>query len=106
MKDIIEKLIKFRDERNWKQFHTPENLAKSIVLEAAELLENYQWESGKEDIENVKEELADIILYCLLLSDHYKFNIYSILEDKIHKNEAKYPASKAFGNAEKYTKIK
>lgn len=103
MDEIIQKLIKFRDERNWKQFHTPENLAKSIVIEAGELLENYQWGPGKENLDNVKEEIADVIAYCLLLCDHYELNLTTILNDKIDKNNKKYPISKAFGKSDKYT---
>lgn len=105
MKNIIDRLIKFRNERNWQQFHTPENLSKSIVLEAAELLENYQWESGKENIENVKEELADIVGYCLLLCEHYGFDLETIMNEKIDKNEKKYPVSKSFGKSDKYNKL-
>lgn len=105
MKNITEKLIKFRNDRNWQQFHTPENLSKSIVLEAAELLENYQWESGKENIENVKEELADIVGYCLLLCEHYGFDLETIMNEKIDKNEKKYPVSKSYGKSDKYNKI-
>jgi len=105
MKKITERLIKFRNERNWQQFHTPENLSKSIVLEAAELLENYQWESGKENIENVKEELADIVGYCLLLCEHYGFDLENIMNEKIDKNEKKYPVSKSFGKSDKYNKL-
>lgn len=105
MKNITERLIKFRNERNWQQFHTPENLSKSIVLEAAELLENYQWESGKENIENVKEELADIVGYCLLLCEHYGFDLETIMNEKIDKNEKKYPISKSYGKSDKYNKL-
>lgn len=105
MRNITERLIKFRNDRNWQQFHTPENLSKSIVLEAAELLENYQWESGKENIENVKEELADIVGYCLLLCEHYGFDLETIMNEKIDKNEKKYPVSKSFGKSDKYNKL-
>ena len=105
MKNITERLIKFRNERNWQQFHTPENLSKSIVLEAAELLENYQWESGKENIENVKEELADIVGYCILLCEHYGFDLETIMDEKIDKNEKKYPVSKSYGKSDKYNKL-
>ncbi|MDX9692081.1 MAG: nucleotide pyrophosphohydrolase [Acholeplasmataceae bacterium] len=105
MKEIIDKLIKFRDDRNWKQFHSPENLAKSIVLEAAELLENYQWQSTEIDLNNVKEEIADIMAYCLLLCDHYNIGYKEILLDKIKKNEEKYPVEKAYGKSDKYTKL-
>jgi len=105
MKEVIDKLIKFRDERNWKQFHTPENLAKSVVLEAAELLENYQWQNQEVDIQNVKEEIADIVAYCLLLCEHYEFDLKEIILDKIKKNEEKYPIQKSFGKSSKYNKL-
>ncbi len=105
MKEVIDKLIKFRDERNWKQFHTPENLAKSVVLEAAELLENFQWQNQEVDIQNVKEEIADIVAYCLLLCEHYEFDLKEIILDKIKKNEEKYPIQKSFGKSSKYNKL-
>jgi NTP pyrophosphatase (non-canonical NTP hydrolase) len=105
MKDIIEKLIKFRDDRNWKQFHTPENLAKSIVLEAAELLENYQWQSKDVDLDNIKDEIADVVLYALLFVESYGFNLEDILNHKIEKNAKKYPVSKSYGKSDKYNKI-
>ena len=105
MKDIIEKLIKFRDERNWKQFHTPENLAKSIVLEAAELLENFQWQKDALDVRNVKEEIADIMTYCLFMCEHYSFDVEDIIVEKMSKNAIKYPVKKSFGRYEKYNKL-
>jgi len=105
MQDIIERLRKFRDDRDWKQFHTPENISKSVVLEAAELLENYQWGNENADKENVKDEIADIVGYCLLLCDYYGFDLRTILKEKIEKNEKKYPVSKAYGNADKYTDL-
>ena len=105
MQDIIEKLKQFRDERNWSQFHTPENLAKSVVLESAELLENFQWGSQNADKENIKEELADIVGYALLMCDHYGFDLKEILNEKIKKNNAKYPVNKAYGTSKKYNKL-
>jgi NTP pyrophosphatase (non-canonical NTP hydrolase) len=105
MDEIIKKLNEFRDQRNWKQFHQPKNLAMSIMIEAAELLENYQWENQKEDIANVKDELADIMSYCLLLCDEYQFDMKELILTKIKKNEQKYPIDKAYGKADKYTKL-
>ncbi|AUD65810.1 nucleotide pyrophosphohydrolase [Tenericutes bacterium MZ-XQ] len=105
MKDIIDKLIKFRDDRNWKQFHTPENIAKSIVLEAAELLENFQWKNDSADIENIKDEIADIMTYCLYMCETYELDMKTIINEKIMKNEKKYPVDKAFGKADKYNKL-
>lgn len=105
MKDVIEALLKFRDERNWEQFHTSENLAKSIVLEAAELLENFQWQSNNENIENIKDELADIMTYCLFMCEHYQFNVKDIILEKLKKNALKYPVEKSFGKSNKYNKL-
>ena len=105
MKKIINRLIKFRDERNWQKFHTPANLAKSIVLEASELLENFQWEEDNVDIENIKHELADVMAYCLMLSEHYNLDIETILNEKIDINEKKYPIKKAYNTAKKYTEL-
>jgi dCTP diphosphatase len=105
MKDVIEALLKFRDERNWEQFHTSENLAKSIVLEAAELLENFQWQSNNENIENIKDELADIMTYCLFMCEHYQLSAKDIILEKMKKNALKYPVEKSFGKSNKYNKL-
>lgn len=94
MKKIIDTILKFREERNWGPFHTPENLSKSIVLEAAELLENFQWGSEYSDIENIKEELADIFIYGLLMCEHYGFDFKEIILKKVEKNAIKYPKHK------------
>ncbi|HOI84640.1 MAG TPA: nucleotide pyrophosphohydrolase [Acholeplasmataceae bacterium] len=103
MKDIIDALIKFRDDRNWKQFHTPENLAKSIVLESAELLENFQWHGNNENIDSIKDELADVMTYCLFMCEHYNLDIRQLIVEKMKKNELKYPISKSYGKSNKYT---
>lgn len=105
MKETIKRLNKFRDDRDWKQFHTPENLSKSIVIEAAELLEIFQW--GNHDINehNVEEEVADIMAYCLMICDYYDFDIKTIINKKIDKNEKKYPVEKSFGKSDKYDKL-
>lgn len=106
MKDILNRLRKFRDDREWHQFHTPENLATSIIIEAAELLENYQWPGFVEtDIDNVKDEIADILAYTFLLADHYGFDLKTIMNEKIDKNEKKYPIEKAKGKSTKYDKL-
>ena len=99
MKEIIKKLLKFRNERDWEQFHTPENLSKSIVIEAAELLENFQWNNECKNTENIKEELADIMIYCLLLCEKMDFIVEKVINDKINLNNLKYPVNKAKGNA-------
>jgi NTP pyrophosphatase (non-canonical NTP hydrolase) len=101
MRELIDKVIKFRDERNWKQFHTPENLSKSIVLEAAELLENFQWNNDYK-LEKVKEELADIFIYSILLADQLNVNIVEIANEKLEKNKEKYPVHKSYGSSKKY----
>jgi NTP pyrophosphatase (non-canonical NTP hydrolase) len=105
MEEIIKRLLKFRDDRNWEQFHTPNNLAKSIAIESSELLINYQFDNAYFDLENVKDEIADIMAYCFMLSHHYGFDIKKIMHDKIDKNEQKYPVNKAYGKANKYNKL-
>lgn len=93
MDKIIDKLKQFIKDRNWEKFHTPENLVKSISIEAGELLELYQWGNDWQeiDIKRVKEELADILIYSILLSEKYNFDIEEIILSKIKKNERKYP---------------
>jgi NTP pyrophosphatase (non-canonical NTP hydrolase) len=105
MEKVIKRLLKFTKDRNWEQFHTPDNLAKSITIEASELLINYQFGDTYFDLDNVKEELADVMSYCLLLSEHYGFDFETIMNEKIDKNELKYPVSKAYGKADKYNKL-
>ena len=104
MKDIFEEIIRFQHERDWKKFHTPENLAKSISIEAAELLEHFQW--GKEyDIDEVGEELADVLIYSLYMADALDLDVKEIILNKIEKNAVKYPVEKSKGNAKKYTEL-
>jgi len=103
--DIQKKLIEFRDNRDWKQFHTPENLAKSISIEASELLENYQWGNEHADIENIKEEVADIFGYLLLLCKELEIDLLDVTNKKIELNREKYPVDKAFGTSKKYNKL-
>lgn len=90
MKKLIEEIITFRDERNWKKYHTPANLAKSIAIEAAELLENFQWDD-KYDHENMCDELADIMIYSIMAADAIGVEIETIIRDKMKKNAVKYP---------------
>jgi NTP pyrophosphatase (non-canonical NTP hydrolase) len=104
-KDLIEKILKFRDERNWKQFHTPENLAKSISIESAELLENFQWDNKSYDLANLKEEIADIFIYLILLSDCLNLDIEKIAGEKIEVNSKKYPLNLSKNNSKKYSKL-
>jgi dCTP diphosphatase len=103
---LIKRIIKFRDDRDWKQFHTPENLAKSIQIEAGELLEEFQWQSKEKDIDNLKKELADILIYCVLLAEHYCLDINEIIRNKIIENETKYPIKKVKGKSKKYNEYK
>lgn len=100
----LNRLRAFVSERDWEQFHTPENLAKSISIEAAELLECYQWGS-KADEGAVREELADVLTYCLLLADKYGFDVQEIVIEKLEKTGAKYPVEKARGKSEKYDRL-
>lgn len=104
MDELFDELIEFQKERDWKKFHTPENLAKSISIEAAELLEHFQW--GKEyDIHEVADELADVLIYCIYMADAMEFDINEIIENKMKKNAIKYPVEKSKGNAKKYTEF-
>ncbi|MHB8066210.1 MAG: nucleotide pyrophosphohydrolase [Ruminiclostridium sp.] len=104
MDELIKKILIFRDQRNWKQFHTPENLAKSISIEAAELLENFQWDNDF-DREKVLEEMADVMIYSILMADTLDADIIKIMENKLEKNSTKYPIDKAKGNSKKYTEF-
>ena len=104
MEELINKIIKFNEERDWDQFHSPENLAKSISIEAGEFLECFQW-NNEFDINEVKEELADVINYCLLLADKLKLNPEQIVLDKMEKTAKKYPVEKAKGKSTKYSKL-
>ena len=101
---IIKALRAFVAERNWGQFHTRENLAKSISIEASELLELFQW-SEPIDIDEVKDELADVITYCILFADKYDLDIEKIVLEKLEKTKAKYPVDKSFGRSEKYDRL-
>lgn len=102
-------ILKFRDDRDWKQFHNPKDLAISITLESAELLEVFQWSgsdvSGENKKDKIKEELADVINYCVLMADACNLDIDQIVQDKIKKNNEKYPVEKAKGKSEKYSEL-
>lgn len=106
IKDVTEVLLKFRDERNWAQFHNPKDLALALNIEAAELLESFLWKSSEQaDVESVKDELADVFAFAFLLAEKYNFNVKQIVLEKIEKNALKYPVSKSTGNAKKYTEL-
>ena len=102
--DLPPALRQFVAERNWQQFHTPENLAKSISIEAAELLELFQW-SQPTNLDEIKDELADVLTYCLLLADKYELDAEKIILEKLEKTRAKYPVEKSFGSSEKYDRL-
>ena len=103
--ETIERIRKFTDDRDWDQFHSPENLAKSIVIEAAELLECFQWSDKEYDLQRVKEELADVIVYSQNLLDKLGLDADEIVNMKMDQNEAKYPVEKAKGSATKYDQL-
>ena len=104
MDDIKKELLMFQKERDWKKFHTPENLAKSISIEAAELIEHFQWQKEYDENE-VADELADGLIYCLYMADAMDFDVKEIILNKMEKNALKYPVDKSKGNAKKYTEL-
>ncbi len=101
----IDRIRKFTEDRDWDQFHSPVNLAKSIVIEAAELLECFQWSDDEYDLQHIKEELADVIIYSQNLLDKFGLDVDEIVNMKMTMNEEKYPVEKAKGNATKYNKF-
>ena len=106
IKQITEELIKFRNERDWEQFHNPKDLALAINIESSELLEEFLWKKHEEaNIEKVKEELADVFAYAFLLANKYDFDVKQIVLDKIKNNGEKYPIEKAKGTAKKYNQL-
>ena len=107
--ETIRRVIQFRDDRDWRQFHTPKDLAISLSLEAAELLEVFQW-SGTDlacwdRLDRIREELADVLSYCVLMADVCGLDLDEILNAKVDQNAAKYPVEKARGSAAKYTEL-
>lgn len=106
IQSLQEQLRQFTEERDWDQFHNPKDLAIALSIEANELLETFLWKDAKDaDREKVKEELADVFNYALLLADKYKFDVIDIVKEKIEKNAVKYPVAKAKGTAKKYTEL-
>ncbi len=112
LEKLTERLIRFRDARDWKQFHNPKDLAISLLLEAAEVLEHFQWKS-KEEMEkhveehknDVSEELADVLYWVLLMAHDLGIDLIDAFEKKMKKNEQKYPIKKAKGKHDKYTEL-
>lgn len=109
MEDLQKAVIKFRDERNWSQFHNAKDLAISLNLEASELLETFQWKSSEEAIETkmqeMKEEVADVMIYLLMLSDKLTIHVQEVVHAKLVKNAEKYPVEKVFGSNKKYNEL-
>ena len=105
MKETMERRKKFIDDRDWQQFHTPSNLAKAISIESGELLEEFLWDNDNFNLQNVKEELADVMIYCIHMANTLDVNIEDIINMKMDKNEMKYPVEKAKGKSSKYTEL-
>ena len=105
LEKLKERIKRFTEDRDWDQFHTPGNLAKSISIEAGELLECFQWDEDNYDLEAVKEELADVYNYCLQMADKLDVDLVEITDKKMDKNEKKYPIDKAKGSSVKYNKL-
>ena len=107
--ETIKQVLKFRDDRNWKQFHNPKDLAISISLEAAELLEVFQWSAEDtvcaEKKDKIKEELADVLNYCILMADACGLDMDEIIQNKVKRNNEKYPVEKAKNSAKKYNEL-
>ena len=103
--ETLDRIRRFTEDRDWDQFHTPANLAKSIAIEAAELLECFQWSDDRYDLNAVREELADVMVYCVDLLDKLGLDADEIINAKMGKNEIKYPVDKARGNASKYDQL-
>ncbi len=106
MKNLTQLLVDFRDARDWGQFHNPKDLALALSIEAAELNEAFLWKKSEEaDMDKVREELADVFAYALLLAHRYGLDVNEIVKAKVAKNEEKYPVEKSKGSAKKYTEL-
>lgn len=103
--ETIDRIRKFTEDRDWDQFHSPANLVKSIVIEAAELLECFQWSDEEYDLQHIKEELADVMVYSQNLLDKLGLDADEIINMKMSQNEAKYPVEKAKGRSDKYNQL-
>jgi NTP pyrophosphatase (non-canonical NTP hydrolase) len=103
---ITDRIKKFTEERDWAQFHNAKDLALALSIEASELNECFLWKSADQgNVNKIKDELADILIYALLFADKYNFDLNEIISQKLDKNEKKYPVDKAKGNAKKYTDL-
>ncbi|MBO0461801.1 MULTISPECIES: nucleotide pyrophosphohydrolase [Enterococcus] len=109
MEKSMANINRFRDDRNWRQFHNEKDLAISISLEASELLELFQWKQPEEvttaQLERIKEELADVLIYSYMMADNLNLDIDTIIEEKLQKNARKYPVEKSKDKKEKYTEL-
>lgn len=107
--EIVRKVLAFRQNRNWEQFHNPKDLAISISIESSELLENFQWKSSEEALDlkkdNIADELADVLIYSIYMAETLNLNIEELIQNKLIKNELKYPVEKAYGKKDKYTDL-
>ena len=107
--ETINQVLKFRDDRNWKQFHNPKDLAISISIEAAELLEIFQWSGSdtvcEDKIDKIREELADVLCYSILMADRCGLDMDEIIQEKVKRNNVKYPVGKAKDSAKKYDEL-
>lgn len=103
---LLKRIDKFNKDRNWDQFHSPSNLSKSISIEANELLECFQWDNDNYNIDNVKEELADVLNYCFQMCLVLNIDPIDIVNKKMDKTDKKYPIDKAYGVSTKYNKLK
>lgn len=104
--EITKKLLEFRDEREWQQFHNSKDLALAVSIEAAELLELFLWKDNEDfSADKLKDELADVLSFCFLLAEKHQLSVSEIIHEKIEKNRAKYPVDKAKGTAKKYTDL-
>ena len=103
--ETIHRIRKFTEDRDWDQFHTPTNLAKSISIEANELLECFQWSDTEDDMAHVREELADVLAYCRNMLDKLDLDEDEIFNENMSRNEAKYPVDKSMGKADKYDRL-
>lgn len=103
---LIQEIVKFRDERDWEQFHNSKDLALALSIESSELLELFLWKSNEDfKLDKLKEELADVLMYAFLLADKHDLNIHDIILNKIKKNEEKYPVDKSKGKSTKYNEL-
>ncbi|GGF83987.1 nucleotide pyrophosphohydrolase [Paenibacillus aceti] len=107
--ELIRKVLAFRQNRNWEQFHNPKDLAISISIESSELLENFQWKSPEEALDlkkdNIADELADVLIYSIYMAETLNISIEELILNKLKKNEVKYPVEKAYGKKDKYTDL-